>query len=100
MDINKEFHYDFMCKDANGVMFIVELQTYWEYDWFQRCVCYSSRAYDRQTKKGEDYNVPPVYLIAFMGVNINHPDKSSGETGTSPNIPSEKSSHTTCLRKQ
>ena len=64
-----------MCKDANGVMFIVELQTYWEYDWFQRCVCYSSRAYDRQTKKGEDYNVPPVYLIAFMGVNINHPDK-------------------------
>ena len=72
---NKEFHYDFMCKDANGVMFIVELQTYWEYDWFQRCVCYSSRAYDRQTKKGEDYNVPPVYLIAFMGVNINHPDK-------------------------
>ena len=75
VDINKEFHYDFMCKDANGVMFIVELQTYWEYDWFQRCVCYSSRAYDRQTKKGEDYNVPPVYLIAFMGVNINHPDK-------------------------
>ncbi len=72
---NKEFHYDFMCKDSNGVVFIVELQRYWEDDWFQRCVCYSSRAYDRQTKIGDDYNVPPVYLIAFMDVPINHPDK-------------------------
>ena len=75
VDKNKEYHYDFMCKDTSGVVFIVELQKYWEDDWFQRCVCYSSRAYDRQTKKGEDYNVPPVYLIGLMDVNISHPDK-------------------------
>ena len=75
VDKNKEYHYDFMCKDTSGVVFIVERQKYWEDDWFQRCVCYSSRAYDRQTKKGEDYNVPPVYLIGLMDVNISHPDK-------------------------
>ena len=75
VDVNKEYHYDFMCKDASGVVFIVELQKYWEDDWFQRCVCYSSRAYDRQSRKGEDYNVPPVYLIGLMDVSINHPDK-------------------------
>ena len=75
VDVNKEYHYDFMCKDASGVVFIVELQKYWEDDWFQRCVCYSSRAYDRQSRKGEDYNVPPVYLIGLMDVQINHPDK-------------------------
>ena len=74
-DVNKEYHYDFMCKDASGVVFIVELQKYWQDDWFQRCVCYSSRAYDRQSRKGEDYNVPPVYLIGLMDVPINHPDK-------------------------
>ena len=75
VDMNKEYHYDFMCRDASGVVFIVELQKYWEDDWFQRCVCYSSRAYDRQSRKGEDYNVPPVYLIGLMDVRINHPDK-------------------------
>ena len=40
VDKSKEYHYDFMCRDANGVVFIVELQKYWEDDWFQRCVCY------------------------------------------------------------
>ena len=75
VDKSKEYHYDFMCRDASGVVFIVELQKYWEDDWFQRCVCYSSRAYDRQSRRGENYNVPPVYLIGLMDVQINHPDK-------------------------
>lgn len=71
---NKEFHYDFMCRDASGVVFIVELQKYYEDHWFKRCVCYASRAYDKQNRRGETYDVPPVYLIGLMGVDIAHQD--------------------------
>ena len=74
---NKEFRYDFMCKGADGVAFIVEVQCYPEAYWFQRCVSYASRAYDRQNRKGEEYDVPPVYLIGLMGVEMKH---SSMET--------------------
>ena len=69
---NKEFRYDFMCKGVDGVAFIVEVQCYPEAYWFQRCVSYASRAYDRQNKKGDEYNVPPVYLIGLMGVEMKH----------------------------
>lgn len=72
---SKDFRYDFRCRDASGVVFIVELQKYYETAWFKRCVSYASRAYDRQNKSGEDYDVPPVYLIGLMGVPIMHPDK-------------------------
>ena len=72
---SKEFQYDFLCRDTSGAMFIVEMQRYKEVSWFKRCVSYASRAYDRQNKTGFDYNVPPVYLIGLMGVDINHPDK-------------------------
>ena len=72
---SKEFKYDFMCSDASGAKFIVETQRYIEKSWFKRCVSYASRAYDRQNKTGFDYDVPPVYLIGLMGVDIDHPDK-------------------------
>ena len=73
---NKDFRYDFMCRDASGAVFIVELQKYYEAGWFKRCVSYASRAYEKQNKKGEDYAaIPPVYLIGLMGVPIDHPDK-------------------------
>ena len=72
---SKEFHYDFSCRDASGAVFIVEMQNYCERAWFKRCVSYASRAYDNQNRKGEDYDVPPVYLIGLMGVEIEHPDK-------------------------
>ena len=74
---NKDFRYDFMCRDASGAVFIVELQKYYEKSWFKRCVSYASRAYERQNKKGEDYDdIPPVYLIGLMGIPIEHPDKT------------------------
>ncbi len=75
VDVSKECHFDFICRDKSGAVFIVEMQKYYEDAWFKRCVTYASRAYDRQNRKGEDYNVPPVYLIGLMGVPINHPDK-------------------------
>lgn len=72
---NKDFQYDFLCRDASGALFIVELQKYYETAWFKRCVSYASRAYSNQSRSGEDYDVPPVYLIGLMGVPIMHPDR-------------------------
>ena len=72
---SKEYHYDFMCRDKSGTYFIVELQKYWEDDWFKRCVSYASRAYDLQNRRGQNYNVPPVYLIGLMDIEVGHPDK-------------------------
>lgn len=74
IDLNKEFQYDFMCRDASGTVFIVEMQRYYEEYWFKRCVSYASRAYDRQNRRGAVYDVPPVYLIGLMGTEIEHPD--------------------------
>jgi hypothetical protein len=74
LGLSKEFQYDFMCRDASGAVFIVEMQRYHEEYWFKRCVSYASRAYDRQNRQGEDYDVPPVYLIGLMGTEIQHPD--------------------------
>ena len=75
MEDNKEYRYDFMCRDSSGAMFIVELQRYRERSWFKRCVSYAARAYDRQNRRGENYDVPPVYLIGLMGTEINHSDR-------------------------
>ena len=51
-----------------------EHQSYVEEGWFQRCACYASRAYDRQSRKGKGYDIAPVYLIGLMGVPVMHPD--------------------------
>jgi predicted transposase/invertase (TIGR01784 family) len=74
-DISKGFYFDYMCRDSSGAIFIVELQCYKESDWFKRCVSYACRSYDRQNRKGENYDVPPVYLIGLMNIEVNHPDK-------------------------
>ena len=72
---SKEFQFDFICRDESGAVFVVEMQRYHEKSWFKRCVSYASRAYDRQNRTGFDYDVPPVYLIGLMGVDIDHPDR-------------------------
>ena len=71
---NKEYHYDFMCRDADGAVFIVEMQNYGERHWFKRCVSYAARAYDRQNRRGEEYDLPPVYLIGLMGTDLPRKD--------------------------
>ena len=76
---SKEYRYDFMCTDRNGVSFIVETQRYHEENWFRRCVSYASRMYDMKNHVGGDYSAPPVYLIGLMGVSIDHPDMSLWE---------------------
>lgn len=72
---SKEFQYDFMCNGTDGSAFIVEMQCYPDDFWFRRCVSYASRAYDMQNKRGEDYDVAPVYLIGLMGTVIRHEDE-------------------------
>ena len=71
---SKEFRYDFMCKGQDGTSFIVEVERQDDEYWFKRCVSYAARAYDRHNRKGHNYDVQPVYLIGFMGINIPHPD--------------------------
>ena len=72
LEMNKEFRYDFMCRGDDGSFFIVEVQSNPEEFWFKRCVSYASRVYDRQNKRGEEYDVPPVYLIGLMGIEVKH----------------------------
>ena len=76
---SKEFQYDFMCQGMDGTAFIVEMQCYPNDYWFKRCVSYASRAYDMQNRKGEEYDVAPVYLIGLMGTEIRHYDETLWE---------------------
>ena len=73
---SKEFQYDFMCTATDGTAFIVEMQCYPDDFWFRRCVSYASRAYDMQNKKGEEYDVAPVYLMGLMGTVIKHENEN------------------------
>ena len=72
LENNKEFRYDFMCKGEDGTFFIVEVQSNPEEFWFKRCVSYASRVYDRQNRRGQEYDVPPVFLIGLMGIDVKH----------------------------
>ena len=86
---NREFRYDFVCRDTKGLTFIVEMQCYDEAYWFKRCVSYCCRSYDRLTVKGakkndntlipKGYDVPPLFFIGFMGAEVRHEDKQAWE---------------------
>ena len=105
---NREYRYDFVCRDTPGLTFIVEMQCYDEAYWFKRCVSYCCRSYDRLTVKGEKddeevkkdtkqstgnekdtdsiitleptgYDVPPLYFIGFMGIDLKHEDEQAWE---------------------
>ena len=72
LEKNKEFRYDFMCDGEDGSSFIVEVQSNPEEFWFKRCVSYASRVYDRQNRRGKEYDIPPVFLIGLMGIDVKH----------------------------
>ena len=101
---NREFRYDFVCRDTKGLTFIVEMQCYDEEYWFKRCVSYCCRSYDRLTVKGEKratgkgqsaesekdadnnpkleptgYDVQPLFFIGFMDTDLKHEDEKAWE---------------------
>ena len=104
---NREYHYDFVCRDTEGLTFIVEMQRYDEEYWFKRCVSYCCRSYDRLTVKGEKkeskeedtkqspgkendtdnakkleptgYDVQPLYFIGFMDTDLKHENEQAWE---------------------
>ena len=49
VELNKEYHYDFMCKDESGAVFIVELQRYQEDHWFKRCQALQEKVLQQHT---------------------------------------------------
>ena len=73
--LSKEFQYDFLCRGTDGTSFIVEVQRYKDDFWFKRCVSYCCRAYDGNNRRGEDYDMPPVYLIGLMEDRMPHKDE-------------------------
>ena len=74
---NKEFRFDFMCSAVDGTVFLVETQCYNDDYWCRRCVSYASRMYNMQSRKGDEYDVAPVYMIGLMGVDVFHRDHES-----------------------
>ncbi len=68
---NKSVKLDLRCEDEDGTSFIIEMQRYDQANFFQRCVSYSSKVYDMKTTKGdESYDIPPVYLIGILAVDV------------------------------
>ena len=101
VDLNKTMHYDYMCRDKSGAIFIVEMQQYKEKHWFKRCVSYACRSYDRQNHKGEKYDVPPVFLIGLMGgVTLSTKSLNYGKTDLFLNILFEKRRLSRCWLTQ
>lgn len=97
---NKEYHYDFMCRDEDGAIYIVEMQRYAEEHWFKRCVSYASRAYDRQNRR-ERIMMSLRYILSVLWaqrycIRI----RDSGMTVLFRNIRFGKKRAVKCLMKQ
>jgi predicted transposase/invertase (TIGR01784 family) len=64
---------DVRCEDNYGRQFIVEMQMYWTSAFSNRMVFNASKAYVRQLKSGEDFNLlQPVYGLAIINSIFDH----------------------------
>ena len=62
---------DVKCKDKSDRVFIIEMQMFWTDDFMQRLVFNAGKAYIRQLKKGDSYNLlHPVYTLAILNENF------------------------------
>ena len=67
----KETILDVNAENQRGEKFIVEMQNKDELNFDKRSVYYTSKAYVKQLKKGEDYNtLQKVYFVAFINFNM------------------------------
>jgi predicted transposase/invertase (TIGR01784 family) len=64
---------DVRCKDNKGRHFIVEMQMVWTMEFFNRLVFNVSKAFVRQLKKGNDYDMlQPVYGLGILEQDFDH----------------------------
>ena len=78
---NKSVRFDLRCRGEDGRQFIVELQCYHQANFFRRCVLYASKAYDMGSQRGDgqEYGIPPVYLIGLLDKDLQDFQKHSPE---------------------
>jgi predicted transposase/invertase (TIGR01784 family) len=67
---------DVRCKDNYKRMFIIEMQMFWNSDFYNRIVFNAGKAYVRQLNKGDDYQLlQPVYTLALLNQNFDKKTK-------------------------
>lgn len=64
--------YDVQCKLKDGSRIIVEVQRCEQTDFKDRVLYYGTMPISTQTKKGSEYKLIPVYVIAFVNFNLQH----------------------------
>ena len=70
---------DLRCVGDRGEIFLVEMQLQKQEFFFDRAVSYTARTISRESrkgKKGDQYEMPPVYFIAVLGFRL---DESNTE---------------------
>ena len=64
---------DVRCKDNFGRQFIIEMQAFWNYWFFNRITYNASKAFVKQLDKGENYHLlQPVYALSILTQNFDH----------------------------
>ena len=67
---------DVRCKDNYKRQFIIEMQMFWNSDFYNRIVFNAGKAYVKQLEKGDDYHLlQPVYTLALVNENFNKSQK-------------------------
>ena len=67
---------DVRCKDNYKRQFIIEMQVFWNSDFYNRIVFNAGKAYVKQLDKGDDYHLlQPVYTLALVNENFSKSKK-------------------------
>ena len=68
---------DIRCRDIEGRSFIVEMQREMHKTFFERCIWYASKSYEREVMPGEEYgSLKPVFIVAFLEERFEHENES------------------------
>lgn len=69
---NKAARLDLRCRDSLGRSFLVEVQNYWQGNFFQRCAYYAARIYSYGVEKSDRqrYDIDPVFLVCLLNTDI------------------------------
>lgn len=69
---NKAARLDLRCRDTLGRSFLVEVQNYWQGNFFRRCAYYAARIYSYGAEKSDRqrYDIDPVFLVCLLNTDI------------------------------